>query len=229
MLHDNRSAWHDTTIRLRPKGGARPIAAVHVKRWAPVPDPHPLDHRRGVVLAGLMAALTAVGALTAITVPFLSPVPFTLQVLAVFLASGLLPPRYAVLAEGVYLLAGVLGLPVFAGGARGLGVLLGPFGGYLWAYPAAAGLGSLAARRSPRRIARAAGLATTLVIIYVGGAVGLMLLGHLALMRAVALGVLPFIPWDAFKALLAYPVLRQLEPLLPKPPTPVWATDNVPS
>lgn len=198
-----------------------------MKRRAPAPDTHPLAHRRGVVLAGLMAALTAVGALTAITVPFLSPVPFTLQVLAVFIAAGLLPPRYAVLAEGVYLLAGVLGLPVFAGGARGLSVLLGPFGGYLWAYPAAAGLGSLAARRSPHGIARAAGLATTLVVIYAGGAAGLVLLGHLTLVRAVALGVLPFIPWDALKALLAYPVLRQLEPLLPKSPAPVRTTDNV--
>ena len=185
--------------------------------------PHidPFARRRGVVLAGLMAALTAVGALTAITIPFLSPVPFTLQVLAVFLTAGLLTPRYAILAEGVYLLAGILGLPVFAGGARGLGVLLGPFGGYLLAYPAAAGLGSLAARRMPSRVARAAGLGTTLLTIYAGGAAGLVLLGHLTLARAVAVGVLPFIPWDALKAVLAYPALAQLELLMPKEPAPV--------
>lgn len=200
-----------------------------MKRRTPAPHTQPLAHRRGVVLAGLMAALTAVGALTAITIPLLSPVPFTLQVLAVFLAAGLLPPRYAVLAEGVYLLAGVLGLPVFAGGARGLGVLLGPFGGYLWAYPAAAGLGSLAAHRSPPGIARAAGLATTLAIIYAGGAAGLVVLGHLTLVRAVAIGVLPFIPWDALKAVLAYPILGQLAGILPKAPAPVSRADGPPS
>lgn len=177
-------------------------------------------------MAGLMAALTAVGALTAITVPLLSPVPFTLQVLAVFLTAGLLSPRYAVLAQGVYLLAGILGLPVFAGGARGLGVLLGPFAGYLWAYPAAAGLGSLVARRFAG--GRAAGLAVALIVIYAGGAAGLVVLGHLTLERAVVLGVLPFIPWDALKAALAYPVLGQLEVLLGPAPAPAMA-DSAPS
>lgn len=198
-------------------------------RVHPAQAPGPSEHYRWVVMAGLMAALTAVGALTSITVPLLSPVPFTLQVLAVFLTAGLLPARYAVLAECAYLLVGALGLPVFAGGARGLGVLLGPFGGYLWAYPLAAGLGSAAAGRHPGAARRALGLGVTLLAIYAGGMAGLTVLGHLTWGRAAALGVLPFIPWDAFKAVLAYPALAQLEALLPHPPSRLAAGDRIPT
>jgi biotin transport system substrate-specific component len=174
------------------------------------------EHRRWLVLAGLMAALTAAGAITAITIPFLTPVPFTLQVLAVFITAGLLPPRYAAAAQATYLLVGVLGVPVFAGGGRGAGVLLGPFGGYLLAYPVAAGVGSLLMRR-PTPGHRVAGLGAALAIIYAGGALGLIAFAHLTALRALALGVVPFIGWDALKAALAYPVIAQVRVLLPAP------------
>ena len=209
IRRSNMSHHHSETENLTPSG--------------------PSEHYRWVVLAGLMAALTAVGALTSIAVPLLSPVPFTLQVFAVFLTAGLLPPRYAVLAQCVYLLVGMLGLPVFAGGARGLGVLIGPFGGYLWAYPAAAGIGSAVAGRHPTALRRALALGAALVAIYAGGMVGLAVLGHLTWAKALALGVLPFIPWDAFKAVLAYPALVHLQGLLPHPPRRLAAGEQIPS
>ncbi|WP_430626293.1 biotin transporter BioY [Sulfobacillus thermotolerans] len=95
---------------------------------------------RFLVLAGFVTAMTAVGALTSFTIPLFSVVPFTLQVLGVYLAGGLLPPRWAFMSMITYVLLGVLGLPVFAEGSHGIGILLGPFGGYLWAYPPAAWL-----------------------------------------------------------------------------------------
>jgi biotin transport system substrate-specific component len=176
----------------------------------------PLDHRRWLTIAGLMAALTAVGAVTSVTIPFLSPVPFTLQVLAVYLTAGLLPPRYAFAAQATYLLVGALGLPVFASGGRGFGVLLGPFGGYLWAYPLAASVGS-AIMRAPGRARRVAGLVATLLTIYLGGTLGLLGFGRMPLTEAIGLGVVPFLPWDALKAVLAYPVIVQVRVLLPAP------------
>src|ERR687883_1886220 len=91
----------------------------------------------------LMAAVTAVAAQIAIPLPF-SPVPFTLQVLAVILSGLLLGPRYGALAQAVYVLVGTVGVPVFAGFSGGLGVILGPTGGYLVSYPIAAAVAGLA-------------------------------------------------------------------------------------
>ena len=102
----------------------------------------------------LMAAVTAVAAQLAVPLPF-TPVPFTLQVLAVVLSGLLLGPRHAALAMAVYVLVGALGAPVFSQFQGGLGVILGPRGGYLVSsYPAAAALAGLAAHaaaNAPRR------------------------------------------------------------------------------
>src|SRR5215207_3565682 len=90
----------------------------------------------------LMAAVTAVAAQIAIP---LEPVPFTLQVLAVILSGLLLGPRYGALAQAIYVLVGAVGVPVFAQFSGGLGVVLGPTGGYLVSYPIAASVAGLAA------------------------------------------------------------------------------------
>ncbi len=89
-----------------------------------------------------MAAVTAVAAQIAIPVP---PVPFTLQVLAVILSGLLLGPRYGALAQAVYVLVGSVGVPVFSEFSGGLGVIVGPTGGYLASYPIAAAVAGLAA------------------------------------------------------------------------------------
>src|ERR687897_3048574 len=105
--------------------------------------------------SALMAAVTAVAAQIAVPLPF-SPVPFTLQVLAVILSGLLLGPRYGALAQAIYLLIGAVGVPVFAQFKGGLGVLLGPTGGYLLSYPiaaAVAGFAAYAARNAARRLA----------------------------------------------------------------------------
>ncbi|MCY0881678.1 MAG: biotin transporter BioY, partial [Firmicutes bacterium] len=105
------------------------------------------SHVRYAVLAGLIAALTAVGALTTFTLPFLTMVPFTLQMVGVYLAGTLLPPRWAFVSESAYVFLGVIGLPIFADGAHGILVLVGPYGGYLWGYPFAAAASALILNR----------------------------------------------------------------------------------
>ena len=96
----------------------------------------------------LMAAVTAVAAQIAIPLPF-SPVPFTLQVLAVILSGLLLGSRYGALAQAIYVLVGAVGVPVFAQFSGGLGVVLGPTGGYLLSYPLAAAIAGLAPTPRP--------------------------------------------------------------------------------
>lgn len=156
----------------------------------------------------LMAAVTAVAAQIAIPLPF-SPVPFTLQVLAVILSGLLLGPRYGALAMAVYVLVGAVGVPVFAGFRGGLGVIAGPTGGYLLSYPiaaAVAGLAAYAAVRAPRRRALALSFVwgcAALAVIYTLGAGWLSVAADLPLAVAVAQGVLPFVVFDLVKVGLA--------------------------
>ena len=89
-----------------------------------------------MVFAALFAALTAAVAWFKIPLPF-TPVPITLQTLAVLLSGAVLGSYYGALSMIIYLIVGAIGLPVFAGGSSGIGVLLGPTGGYLLSYPIA--------------------------------------------------------------------------------------------
>lgn len=156
----------------------------------------------------LMAAVTAVAAQITIPLPF-SPVPFTLQVLAVILSGLLLGPRYGALAQAIYVLVGAVGVPVFAGFRGGLGVLVGPTGGYLLSYPVAAAIAGLAAYAAANALRRRALLRSflwgyaALAVIYAFGATWLAAVTDLPLAVAVAQGVLPFVPLDLIKVALA--------------------------
>lgn len=151
------------------------------------------------VLAGAGAvALTALAARVAIPVPG-SPVPFTLQVLAVLLVGVALGPRSGAASMGAYLAAGAAGLPVFAAGG-GLPYLLGPTGGYLLALPAAAAVAGWAAWERSGLAWRALGLAAAVLVIHAGG-VG-WLVATLGVEEAVARGSIPFLLLDGVKAVL---------------------------
>lgn len=86
---------------------------------------------RSIAFCGLTIALFAVSAW--ITVPF-GPVPFTLQVLVMVFALIALSPRECIISIAGYLAIGAIGLPVFSAMRGGIGVILGPTGGFLWGY-----------------------------------------------------------------------------------------------
>ena len=156
----------------------------------------------------LMAAVTAVAAQITIPLPF-SPVPFTLQVPAVVLSGFLLGSSHGALAQAIYVLVGAVGVPVFAGFRGGLGVILGPTGGYLVSYPlaaAVAGLAAYAVARSARRRALTSSFlwgVAALAVIYAIGAAWLSVATDLPPAVAVAQGVLPFVVFDLIKVVLA--------------------------
>jgi biotin transport system substrate-specific component len=168
-----------------------------------------------VARAALFAALT--GAFAYVSFPFpLSPAPVTLQVLGVFLAGILLGPVWGGAALALYLVAGALGAPVFAGGSAGFGALVGESAGYLWSYPIAAVVvgvlvhGGLAVR-APERIhpARMVGaMAVGTLVIYAMGVLGLMLVLGLSPTNAVIAGALVFLPAEAVKMAAAVGVVR---------------------
>jgi len=166
----------------------------------------PLTRRRGVAVL-LGAALVAVAAQVALPLPG-TPVPMTLQPLAVLLVGGLLGPSLGAASMILYLALGAVGLPVFTPyGLPGIARLIGPTGGYLLAYPVAAfAVGKLAGDgRHWGRIALAvlAGLA----LIHLGGVAQLVILTGSAA-SAVRLGTLPFVIGDLLKLGIAILVLR---------------------
>lgn len=84
---------------------------------------------RELILAGLLAAIIAVMAPWSLPLPL---VPITLQTLIIPIVASIANTKISLAAIVVYLLFGIVGLPVFAGGASGLAVMFGPTGGYLW-------------------------------------------------------------------------------------------------
>jgi len=153
----------------------------------------------GIVLAG--SALIAVCAHIALPLYF-TPVPLTLQPLAVLVLALLLSPRLAAATLVTYLAEGALGLPVFtpSPAIAGLAHLFGPTGGYLLAYPLAAAVISFLWRRTGRGFAAAAISATAgNLIILASGALWLAALTHASVSAVLAMGVLPFLPGDALK------------------------------
>lgn len=133
------------------------------------------------------------------------PVPFTLQNFGILVVGGALGLRRGGLAGLLYVLLGVIGLPFFAEGKGGLGVIWGTTGGYLVGFIAAAALvGRLAELGWDRRIGGAIG-ATLLgtAVIYLVGVPWLAAVAGMSLAEAVANGLLPFLGLDIVKLLAA--------------------------
>lgn len=154
------------------------------------------------------ALITAFSILPAIPLAF-SPVPITLQTLAIGLTAMIIGPWRGALATLLWLVVGFAGLPVFAGGASGIGVLARATGGYLIAFPiyavAVGWLSAFIVRRGLTwavALLFAAGMAGLVVIVYPLGIVGMHVNAGLGWGKSLALN-LPFLPGDTIKALLS--------------------------
>ncbi len=168
-----------------------------------------LSSLRGLVYAALFGAGTAVGAFIMVPIP---PVPITLQTLFLYLAAIMLGARLATLSQVVYITIGIIGLPVFAGGKAGLGVLFGPTGGYLVGFiPAAYIIGKWNEMlKKPSLIQAALSMVAGTLIIYLFGVFQLSLVAKLGLGKAVAVGALPFLIGDGVKIVAATLISRKL-------------------
>lgn len=158
-----------------------------------------------IALAASLGVLIAAGAYIIIPLPF-SPIPVTAQTFFVLLAGLLLGSRWGAVAVSTYLIIGIAGFPVFSGGTGGIGILLGPTGGYLIGFLIAAltvgyisryGLG-----RKPkmRRGLSAISVFVGTAIIYLFGIPWLSLIADLSLKEAIITGLVPFIPGDILKS-----------------------------
>jgi biotin transport system substrate-specific component len=154
----------------------------------------------GFVYASMFGAVTAIGAFIAIPLPF-SPVPITLQTLFLFLAAALLGGRLGAMSQIVYIALGLIGLPVFAGGKAGFGVLLGPSGGYLYGFVLGAFISGMivSLKEKPGIAWIMLSLCAAVVAIYSCGVLQLAAVASLSLQKSLMVGALPFLPGDAVK------------------------------
>jgi biotin transport system substrate-specific component len=157
---------------------------------------------RGMVYASMFGAITAVGAYIVIPLPL---VPITLQTFFVSLAPALLGGALGALSQVIYVLIGLIGLPVFAGGKAGFGVLIGPTGGYLAGFIIGAYIiGKLIEmKQKPGFVWMVSAMVVGHVALYALGVAQLMFVAKLSLGKAVAVGVIPTVPGGIAKILAA--------------------------
>ena len=150
-----------------------------------------------ILLGAIVVSLS-----TQIIIPT-SPIPFTGQTFAVLLVGGALGFRRAGLSLALYLLLGAVGLPVFSRGGHGTDFILGATGGYIVGFiVAAAIIGRLAELGWDRHIGGSIGaMLIGNIVIYAFGAPWLAVVTHRSLADAIAVGVTPFLLWDAVKIL----------------------------
>ena len=165
---------------------------------------------KGLVYATLFGVLTAAGAFIVIPLP---PVPITVQTFFLNVAAILLGGQLGAVSQFIYVMLGVVGIPVFAGGKAGLGVVFGPTGGYLLGFIIAAFVIGMV-----NRMKKSAGIfwhifsmLIGMLIIYFLGSLQLSLVAKMSFHKALVIGVLPFNPGDIIKILLAAIISLQLK------------------
>ena len=155
---------------------------------------------RYLVLTALMTAVICILAPLSIPIP-VSPVPVTLTNLVLYIGLFILPWRQLFVSYIVYMLLGLCGLPVFSGFSGGIGKLAGPTGGYL--------IGFL--------FLALTGLILGSLVTYLFGTIWLSQQMNLTFVQGLFAGVIPYLPGDALKIILALllgPQLRRRLPLI---------------
>ena len=172
---------------------------------------------KDMTLTAVMAALICVAGPLTVAV---GPVPLSLATFAVYLAGAILGKKRGTIATGLYLLIGIIGIPVFSGFSGGFQKLAGVTGGYLIGYLPCAfltGLGAERAEKEGRKWILPAMMIAGTAVLYVIGTAWFMIQTGNAPGAALGLCVLPFLPGDAAKiaavTLLAGPVRKAVSRL----------------
>lgn len=163
----------------------------------------PLLSVRQIALVGLMSAVICVLGPLSVNIP-VSPVPVSLGFLGIYLAVSILGMKLGTLSVSIYLLLGFAGVPVFTGFTAGVGKLLGPTGGYITGYLFMALIcGLFVDKWGGKTLVSLVGMALGTAVCYLFGTVWLAAQMSLTFPHALAMGVLPYIPFDLAKMILA--------------------------
>ena len=170
---------------------------------------------RDLTLMGMMTAVMAVCAW--ITIPF--TIPFTMQTFGGFITLRLLGGRKGTAVIGLYILLGIVGVPVFSGFGAGIGVLAGPTGGYIAGFLLTGLLYCVVKEWRTARWRENAALAAGLLICYLFGTIWFCIVkgnagNPMGFLQAVSICVLPYLVPDAAKLLLADQIAARVKKLI---------------
>lgn len=156
-----------------------------------------------LAMIGAMTAVICILAPVSLPLP-MSPVPISLTSLVLFMVVYVLGWRAGTVSYVIYLLVGILGLPVFTGFSGGIAKLTGPTGGYLIGFIFTAVIsGRMLERYSGKTWMSILGMELGMIIAYLFGTSWLAILSGNGFSEALTLGVLPFLPGDIVKIFLA--------------------------
>lgn len=173
---------------------------------------------KNLTLCGIFASIMCISAFFSITLPF-TTIPFTLQVCAFLIASSILGPKLGAMTQIIYLLIGVVGLPVFSGFRSGIGHLTGITGGFLVGFiPGAIIIGFLTQKLFIYRkkfIFQYASIFISmcfgLLVVYMFGAVQYSAVTGAGILRSVTITVAPFMWIDLIKIALSAYLVREVK------------------
>lgn len=178
-----------------------------------------MKRSESIAFSGLSIALLAV--CSWISIPF-GPVPFTLQTMMLAFIVVLFPPREALMSVLGYLLIGAIGVPVFSNMTGGLGVIMGPTGGFLIGFGVGTGLAALVSslwKEPEGRLARSVREATFAAIVllcsYACGWVQFMAVTGMGPLAAFAVSIAPFIMLDVVKMAVGVSFAHMLKAAVP--------------
>ena len=172
--------------------------------------PKPIFNIKQIALVGLMAAIICVLAPFALPIP-ISPVAISLGTLAIYFVLTVLGLKLGTVSVIVYILLGLVGLPVFAGFTSGPGKLFGPTGGYIIGYLFMAPIcGFFIDRWGDKLLPSFLGMVLGTAVLYLFGSLWLAYQASYTLPQAFMAGVVPYIPGDLVKLILAMILGRQV-------------------
>ena len=151
---------------------------------------------------------------------WIGPVPLSLATFAVYLAASVLYWKYGALSVVLYVALGLIGLPVFSGFTSGLPKLVGPTGGFLVGYIAMAlVIGLIVTRNAHKKWIYPVAMALGTVVLYVCGLAWFMYSTGSTLPASLMACVVPFLPGDAVKIILASIIVPRLRTVVDKQTT----------
>lgn len=166
---------------------------------------------KNMVLIGLVTAVTCILAPMSIPLPF-SPIPISFTNLVIYFSIYLLGWKLATVSYITYILIGLVGLPVFSGFSGGFGKLAGPTGGYLVGFIFMTIIAGWFVGTFPKKKGLIlAGLVLGTIVAYALAALWLSAQLHISFFQGIVTGVLPYLPGDLIKMIIAImigPVLR---------------------
>lgn len=171
-----------------------------------------MKNLKKLTLCTFFTALTAV--LSQIVIP-IGPVPVSLATFSIFCAGALLGAKYGAISQIVYILLGLAGVPVFASFTGGAAKLIGPTGGYIIGYAAAAFIiGLISDKFKGKLLTTALSMLAGFITFSFFGTLWYMFVTVSGLKTALSVCVIPFIPGDALKIILATVLTHRLKPLI---------------